>query len=287
MKRRRRLSRNPLFIKSEFSLTAQGKYDIIPGKYLESQSFIHQVRILSAKKLFYASPVTGVAILYSSSQNSLVNAACGFHVHVDASQSFIHQVRILSPDKFRSGHLLWIATTRRNPLFIKSEFSRSVTDTKEEVWGILSQSFIHQVRILSIETVYHLDKDEWRSQSFIHQVRILSTMTTSGLERWCARTGSRNPLFIKSEFSQGKGEIAWEDEDTVSQSFIHQVRILSPPSRNPLMLLHLRRRNPLFIKSEFSQHRIGHIDALVMTVAILYSSSQNSLLDLSRRHLGE
>ena len=39
-------------------------------------------------------------------------------------------------------------------------------------------------------------------------------------------TGGRNPLFIKSEFSLG-GEQHLDDNSILSQSFIHQVRILS------------------------------------------------------------
>jgi len=65
-----------------------------------SQSFIHQVRILSARK----SPPRrkrrgGVAILYSSSQNSLgemEKRKLRGTTATRLSQSFIHQVRILS-----------------------------------------------------------------------------------------------------------------------------------------------------------------------------------------------
>jgi len=116
--------RNPLFIKSEFSpwrhrhickrsprpvailysssqnsLGSMKKIVInLQEIYGESQSFIHQVRILSsgrARKLTYTSPVT-VAILYSSSQNSLAPVWLYLKVCHALSQSFIHQVRILS-----------------------------------------------------------------------------------------------------------------------------------------------------------------------------------------------
>ena len=62
---------------------------------------------------------------------------------------------------------------------------------------------------------------------------------------------SRNPLFIKSEFSRGsKASLFWGGD----------------------------RRNPLFIKSEFSREPITEGESLLWAVAILYSSSQNSLL---------
>jgi len=167
-------------------------------------------------------------------------------------------------------------------------------------WGILSQSFIHQVRILSIL---------WACQ------------------RALPRAGRRNPLFIKSEFSHWKEDAVRHPEHVVailysssqnslnlpsfgwkavlrSQSFIHQVRILSSylrwdiclwlpqlvailysSSQNSLLskleeALHIVNdgRNPLFIKSEFSLYeRYCYWKRDAQEVAILYSSSQNSL----------
>ena len=62
----------------------------------------------------------------------------------------------------------------------------------------------------------------------------------------------RNPLFIKSEFSPGEG--------------------------NEVILTGQARRNPLFIKSEFSHYAPHNKGGLKwQLVAILYSSSQNSL----------
>ena len=89
-----------------------------------------------------------VAILYSSSQNSL-----------------------LATDLCRQPHH---PPKSRNPLFIKSEFSHEL----------------------------------------------------SGMFNDPVADSSRNPLFIKSEFSRGMGWRGLSD-DLQSQSFIHQVRILS------------------------------------------------------------
>ena len=99
------------------------------------------------------------------------------------------------------------------------------------LWG-KSQSFIHQVRILS-DNADKLDGYDanvfCQSQSFIHQVRILSaTMRT---------------------------KTAYEVTSEKSQSFIHQVRILSWWG--------------VFLWVSVIKH-----------VAILYSSSQNSLSSL-------
>ena len=113
--------RNPLFIKSEFSL------DVLLGMN---------------------NPNTVVAILYSSSQNSLT---------ATGASSFSRR---------RQG---------RNPLFIKSEFSHAVLTRLSFCPGLQSQSFIHQVRILSpVEFRLHQGTTNPESQSFIHQVRILS-----------------------------------------------------------------------------------------------------------------
>ena len=92
---------------------------------------------------------------------------------------------------------------------------------------------------------------------------------------------SRNPLFIKSEFSHTLScpdAILHLMADTGgSQSFIHQVRILSQTILSQIKGGE-ESRNPLFIKSEFSHNKSK--DKAVIdseTVAILYSSSQNSL----------
>ena len=195
---------------------------------MKSQSFIHQVRILSWGILTPRGRPPRVAILYSSSQNSLQ-----------------HQAGTV---------LLWVQEGSRNPLFIKSEFSLG-SPSSVSLHGIpASQSFIHQVRILSSRCIFTATPQTMRgSQSFIHQVRILSRIAGRG--RWAqpqsqsfihqvrilsqdsacpARQGketSRNPLFIKSEFSPARA---------CAQAIV--------------CLARNGRRNPLFIKSEFSQH---------------------------------
>ena len=111
------------------------------------------------------------------------------------------------------------------------------------------------------------------SQSFIHQVRILSGFL--GLV-WVKEITCRNPLFIKSEFSRARHRLACASFETQSQSFIHQVRILSG-DEDCRFILHGEGRNPLFIKSEFSPGiPVTSLQPLT-GVAILYSSSQNSL----------
>ena len=174
---------------------------------------------------------------------------------------------------------------RRNPLFIKSEFSHGL------------QELVKVLRVVN---------DVGASQSFIHQVRILSTNTSLSPAIWLAREG-RNPLFIKSEFSRPENIMPISPlNPPPSQSFIHQVRILSWVNQKCSGGWSGSSRNPLFIKSEFSlahldedkildgigygsqsfihQVRILSCESLpetrirwVPVVAILYSSSQNSL----------
>ena len=162
-----------------------------------------------------------VAILYSSSQNSLQFLTSATQVCPSGqSQSFIHQVRILS-----------------------------LAEKPSQAQDIASQSFIHQVRILSgWARAKVIGGEQHLSQSFIHQVRILS----GGINIASLLTrDSRNPLFIKSEFSLVSVE--------------------------QLLVVWNKGRNPLFIKSEFSQRQFCVFVKLYITVAILYSSSQNSL----------
>ena len=141
-----------------------------------------------------------------------------------------------------------------------------------------SQSFIHQVRILSL--IY----PEQLSICSI-MVAILYSSSQNSLLSW--KTGivsyaieSRNPLFIKSEFSHMRKKMSSDSEDPEqSQSFIHQVRILSAFDVAYAFATSKaeRCRNPLFIKSEFSHLFIVVPLLLLQNVAILYSSSQNSL----------
>ena len=143
------------------------------------------------------------------------------------SQSFIHQVRILSQGKGgerRRGR--W--ARRRNPLFIKSEFSRHLWTAEVHNWVVSkSQSFIHQVRILSLldDFADHkcIDFADCRNPLFIK----------SEFSQECCQCNighlpaSRNPLFIKSEFSPVEFRLHQGTTNPESQSFIHQVRILS------------------------------------------------------------
>ena len=248
-----------------------------------------------------------VAILYSSSQNSLpccqiLKSPCCQIL----SQSFIHQVRILSKEKMRREKR---GTPCRNPLFIKSEFSRrpcvGIFSGK-----VLSQSFIHQVRILSLKEVKN--ENLWFT---LQKVAILYSSSQNSLSEIFLWRDSqrplwvcRNPLFIKSEFSQKYRYALGHVRFMTSQSFIHQVRILSWGVQRMDTSLQPRCRNPLFIKSEFSlgwtlpwrtlpvralpsQSFIHQVRILsrgsgskdkrgIWRVAILYSSSQNSLLQL-------
>jgi len=72
-----------------------------------------------------------------------------------------------------------------------------------------------------------------------------------------------------------------------SQSFIHQVRILSYISPADRLAMIKRCRNPLFIKSEFSLLEGLEFYGFSEQVAILYSSSQNSLYKKSKAVMAE
>ena len=115
-----------------------------------------------------------------------------------------------------------------------------------------SQSFIHQVRILSRKG-WAQAKVIGGSQSFIHQVRILSEAI---LVPRLAKAWAVAILYSSSQNSLTK-EVAWgvlyDDYLRPSQSFIHQVRILSKLEKYTSLACNLAGRNPLFIKSEFSQ----------------------------------
>jgi len=176
---------------------------------------------------------------------------------------------------------LWRRDRGRNPLFIKSEFSPGEA-------MIISLLFKIGVAILYSSSQNSLQERMGESE---------------GHRRWA----SRNPLFIKSEFSHGTGIVIKTCGGLKSQSFIHQVRILSGVSRNtPFQQMtgsqsfihqvrilsgeqHLNEdkvldgRNPLFIKSEFSLVLQFYSESSVLRVAILYSSSQNSLYGHKRK----
>ena len=114
---------------------------------------------------------------------------------------------------------------RRNPLFIKSEFSRGS---------------------LNMNIMYIYDR--------------------------------RNPLFIKSEFSLGSFYLRREHEDNRRNPLFIKSEF-SQQERRWERRIGGRCRNPLFIKSEFSLKEGENMEEKKKRtyVAILYSSSQNSL----------
>ena len=152
-----------------------------------------------------------------------------WHAWQSRSQSFIHQVRILSRLKKAVHHETDMGSCR-NPLFIKSEFSPAGWRLHFFIhWrscvAILYSSSQNSLRT-SMNMMLYLLMLYRQSQSFIHQVRILSHWgwTTPRWQlhpwvailysssqnslgclplgvQWWAFLHSRNPLFIKSEFS--------------------------------------------------------------------------------------
>ena len=118
----------------------------------------------------------------------------------------------------------------RNPLFIKSEFSR-------EMKKIIDLKTLYGVAILYSSSQNSLCRDTelsepssiWRlSQSFIHQVRILSTLKRNKHRRKIEK------LFVAILYSS-------------SQNSLRIFTAARPPNWRKLS------RNPLFIKSEFSR----------------------------------
>ena len=196
------MSRNPLFIKSEFSPVNCIEEDVVNKE---------------------------VAILYSSSQNSLGNIRVLTAQGKYESQSFIHQVRILS--SFIHTYVT-MTLPRRNPLFIKSEFSQE----KRRREGGDQDGSRNPLFIKSEFSHNWLKRSLWWNRQA--EVAILYSSSQNSLfflifiVILISFIKSRNPLFIKSEFSR--------------------------PMRRPMLLkvLHfwLYCRNPLFIKSEFSRH---------------------------------
>ena len=193
------VSRNPLFIKSEFSLPLSKRQASIL-KSLGSQSFIHQVRILSPHHMPEVDPP-----------------------EIPASQSFIHQVRILSQIR-KVCHSRQQFGWRRNPLFIKSEFSQQASKPSLTAF-ILSQSFIHQVRILS-----------WAQKEIrefrLCDVAILYSSSQNSLLPACPFFSLPFRFRVAILYSSSQNSLlllALCAAATVlkSQSFIHQVRILS------------------------------------------------------------
>ena len=172
----------------------------------ESQSFIHQVRILSSVIVTHLlTSHTGVAILYSSSQNSLLwtaevsNGAVSNDYCVailySSSQNSLHKRAEIK--KFSR------SSASRNPLFIKSEFSQSEKTRAETCQGKRKVAILYS-----------------SSQNSLG-------ICPRGVSAPRGRPPSRNPLFIKSEFSREYGKRKEKTETDMSQSFIHQVRILS------------------------------------------------------------
>jgi len=160
-----------------------------------------------------------------------------------------------------------------SPLFIRSSLFvhelRQLEPHEDE-----SQSFIHQVRILSEKIVQWGSRTQKESQSFIHQVRILSGVILRDSEL-------ADEVAIL--YSSSQNSLPHRGSPCVvifkSQSFIHQVRILSCMARR----VDLSTTAPLRSQSFIHQVRIlsSRLIALrnnsLSFVAILYSSSQNSL----------
>ena len=200
-----------------------------------------------------------VAILYSSSQNSLSFSSSsssskgrGCRNPLFIKSEFSHHslwhlmldyyncrnpLFIKSEFSHHEGKLVaedYVSSASRNPLFIKSEFSPALIADHDRSVG-LAVAILYSSSQNSLLTNTPPSPAIWlASQSFIHQVRILSY--------GCGRIGlalsvsGRNPLFIKSEFSLDTvWIIKYLDLYNKSQSFIHQVRILSAPPQ-PLAL---------------------------------------------------
>ena len=146
-----------------------------------------------------------VAILYSSSQNSLGIGKNSLTSIMWWSQSFIHQVRILSGERLR-------ALRARQP----------------EVVAILYSS----------------------SQNSLSGVSYMTTPSDQG----------RNPLFIKSEFSlrDFKDWAEFVDYCFVAILYSSSQNSLAMGSASERVRLSVS-RNPLFIKSEFSPSGLGFI----------------------------
>jgi len=143
----------------------------------------------------------------------------------------------------------------------------------------MSQSFIHQVGILFFNFwVLTFEFLTYESQSFIHQVRILSGR--------CA-LGSFLPEAVAILYSSSQNSLLGLHQRCLWVFQPFEVAILYSSSQNSLKVRRFRRnsvgrycRNPLFIKSEFSRKYddLGNRPGMATPkVAILYSSSQNSL----------
>jgi len=198
---------SPLFIRS--SLFVHELRQLEPHED-ESQSFIHQVRILSWYHQGWgrvsSSSSFQVAILYSSSQNSL------------------------EYEDNRYQRDIW-RDCSRNPLFIKSEFSQTLSSLCAFFRGLMVKR--RRVAILYSSSQNSLKQIHALTLQLHIRVAILYSSSRNFLTSYTRAEGttgtarSRNPLFIKSEFSrQGV------------QTYLHIARN--------------GRRNPLFIKSEFS-----------------------------------
>ena len=145
------------------------------------------------------------------------------------SQSFIHQVRILSSNGEDPEHRQ--VPPCRNPLFIKSEFSLAVTQKKPSPLRGRNPLFIKsefsQVQDL-FGFILRLRTPCSRNPLFIKSEFSLEKEWGLGCKEY-----SRNPLFIKSEFSRGLCGVEGSTRSGhMSQSFIHQVRILSEDEKD-------------------------------------------------------
>jgi len=155
-----------------------------------------------------------VAILYSSSQNSLEEKMERKIVDLKGRRNPLFIKSEFSLYQIYNGGGL-VNAESRNPLFIKSEFSQM------KPFGCRFMNLLRaQVAILYSS-----------SQN--------SLTTIKNIVNYSKLAKSRNPLFIKSEFSLGREYFLPSQMPHLSmksQSFIHQVRILSDDTLRPRKL---------------------------------------------------
>ena len=149
------------------------------GGHFMSQSFIHQVRILSP------SFISGRSWSFSFSRNPLF-----------IKSEFSRNDQLAGYLWRRERDVAILYSSSQNSLLLKA-------DEVATMLGV-SQSFIHQVRILSCLRRWKLNRQAGKNW----QVAILYSSSQNSL-RDCPSTGigkssltCRNPLFIKSEFSR-------------------------------------------------------------------------------------
>jgi len=147
-----------------------------------SQSFIHQVRILSAyiKSLDVEESFPNVAILYSSSQNSLQKSGKQKDRGMGVAILYSSSQNSLSLLNDKGIYIEW-AERCRNPLFIKSEFSL------DNPGSLACLDYPGGIRG-EVAILYSSSQNSLCKKVYPDDAPIV----------W----SGRNPLFIKSEFSR-------------------------------------------------------------------------------------